>query len=172
MIHGLKKTFSYQCLKEFSHFFIPLWYKKLQVIHLDCNLVLWFNLIFSAWLPSYSNTIDWRNHLLLLIWGAIKVFYSILLVIFESISWVSYIGLYLLIYNTVYFDNANSFLETLLSAFPLIDFKLPFFLHISFIWNCRPFLCANKVSSDWLFVYCYNIAIILCLKCNCSNFYL
>ena len=41
-----KKTFSYRCLKEFSHFFIPLWYKKLQVIHLGCNLVLWFNLIF------------------------------------------------------------------------------------------------------------------------------
>lgn len=81
-----------------------------------------------------------------------KVFYNILLVVFESISWVYYIGLYLLIYNTVYVDNANSFLETLLSAFPLLDFKLPFSLHISFIWNCRPFLCANKVSSDCSYI--------------------
>ena len=59
----------------------------------------------------------------------------------------------------------------LLSAFPLLDFKLPFFFPVSFIWNCRPFLCTNKLSSYWLFVYCYNIAVILCLKCNCSNIY-
>lgn len=90
------------CLKGFSHFFllVPLWlhllnFKTLEVlVHFDCNSVcdgpMWF---FSAWLPSYSNTIDWLDHFLLLIWGTIKVFYSTVLIIFGSISWVYSIGL-------------------------------------------------------------------------------